>query len=211
MGGLASAELTSAELTGDLVVPWYGCGVAVDGNRGRCLQHRFGHIDQVRRRDSLDLQHQLLWRRARAVRKYLPPDVLKEDGSALQVHQQRRLELVLGARQLLGGDGDGHLLHLLADGRHELAHAIGRRRPVHAEDADVVVEGCEDGRRLHEAVPVEDILVEARVHALAGAARAEGGAAAHHGVEHAERHELLALPARRLEREREMCHLVVRR
>eukprot|EP00964_Phaeocystis_antarctica_P154161 scaffold122739_cov63-Phaeocystis_antarctica.AAC.1 len=204
-GGRGSRELARYD-----VVAGHARRVAVDDDRRRRLQQLGRRLVEVRGGDALDLLHELRGRRPRAIGEHLPPDVLEEDGSALEVHEEGRLELVLRARELEVGDGAGHLAHLVAERGDQVAHVLGGRGAVDAEETRVVVEGVEDGRALREAVPVEDVLVEPRVHALARPARGEGGAAAHERVEHAQRHQRRVLPADALEGEREMRDRLVR-
>lgn len=62
-----------------------------------------------------------------------------------------------------------------------------------AEDPAVCVRVVVGSGTVHPVVPIHDVRVQPRVHPLAGAARAEGPAPAHHHVEHAQSDEVLVL------------------
>mmetsp|Transcript_19818 Transcript_19818/g.58488 ORF Transcript_19818/g.58488 Transcript_19818/m.58488 type:complete len:563 (-) Transcript_19818:54-1742(-) len=199
-----------AEVLGDEVVPRHGGDVAVHHHRGRRLENALGHLRELLGRDRVDLLAEVRGADALAVRGHLSAEILEEDARALEVHVQGGLELVLGARDLVRLEGlAAHGRHLLDEHRRERAHVARGRRAVHEEEARVGVHRVGRGRVEGVGVLVEHVHVQPGEHALARAARGEGGAAAHEHVEHAHGHKVGVLPADALEGEPELSDLRV--
>ena len=78
------------------------------GERERSFDHGGGHSLQVGRSDAVHLLSELLGCGVLAVRHDLAADVLQSHCSALQLHVNGRLELILGALQLLVANGARH-------------------------------------------------------------------------------------------------------
>ncbi len=97
---------------------------------------------------------------------HLPAQVLQLDHTALEVHEQGRAQLVLGAgdfRHLQGGEAgvEGEGLQLAADGLEHGRDAGGSAAGADAEEAGVGVGVVEGDAGLDPAVLVQDVGVQA--------------------------------------------------
>ena len=122
---------------------------------------------------------------------HLPAQILQLDHAALEVHEQRAAQLIfrtvdLHGLQAAGPAVQGQVLQLAA---HDFEHLGDARRGAAAADAEearVGVGVVEGDAGLDPAVLVQDVGVQARVHAFAGPAGAEGAAAAEEGLQRCE-------------------------
>ncbi|KAJ8526064.1 hypothetical protein ON010_g15119 [Phytophthora cinnamomi] len=178
---------------------------------GRVLHSLLHDSLDICGRDLVDLGAHRLGRLPLAVREQLTTDVFVQDHAGLEVHEHRRLELVLGTRELDGVDGSvGHAQHLVAQQRHEVAGVRREARAVDAEQTHVRVDGREGEGRLDPVEAVQHARVQPRVHALAGPARREAVTAAQQRVEHADRNQVLVVPATGGEGQRRVRELGLR-
>lgn len=121
----------------------------------------------------------------------LPAQILELDEARLQIHQQRRAQLILGPVHLgdLQAGEAGVERERLQLPTHDVDHApdLGRAaRGGNAEDAAVGEAVVEGDAALHPAVLVQDVGVEAGVHALSGPAGGEGTAPAEERLQRGE-------------------------
>lgn len=122
---------------------------------------------------------------------HLPPQILQLHHPRFQIHQQRRPQLVLRPRHLILPQGmypalERELMEFAADDVDHGAHLTRAARGRDAEEARVRVGVVEGLAGLEPAVLVEDIGVEARIHAFAGTASGKGATAAEEGLERGE-------------------------
>lgn len=133
-------------------------------------------------------------------------EVLELDHAGLEIHEQAGPELVLGAGDLalleagearLEGQGTQFLAHDVEHGGGVAGEARGRD----AKEARVGVGVVEGDAGFDPAELVEDVGVQARVHALSGPAGREGAAAAEDGLQRGERVDVVGADGEPFKRE----------
>ena len=118
---------------------------------------------------------------------HLPPQILELYHPTLKIHKQTALKLVLRpinlhvSKAVVSGL-QRQVLQLAAHDVQHLRYACGVACRADAEEAAVSVGVVEADAGLHPAVLVQDVAVEARVHAFTRPAGAEGAPAAEEGL-----------------------------
>jgi len=125
-----------------------------------------GHTNNVLHGDRVDTGTDLLDGHAVADGLHLARNVLVLDSFCLEIHEQRRPQLVLCSRKLFLRDVARHRAKLFRNHSQQKVGVLGKRRAVDHEQARVSVAGSDALGRLDAVVYVEHSCVEARVHAL---------------------------------------------
>ena len=175
-----------------------------DGRLGR--QHFVGDPLDVFVGNPIDLLDVMLSRVAVALSHHLSRQVLEDDRSAFQIHQQHGLQLFLGPVQFVLPDAVGHRqsVELGQKDLSQLGQHLRRRAGVYAKDAAVSVSVVERRGGVHPMVMVQDIGIQPRVHAFAGTSGGKRPTSAHQHVEHAKGDEIGVLMGNAFQTNRHM-------
>mmetsp|Transcript_14019 Transcript_14019/g.24574 ORF Transcript_14019/g.24574 Transcript_14019/m.24574 type:complete len:436 (-) Transcript_14019:220-1527(-) len=162
----------------------HGFRIVAEGGQGRRGSEKLGHEpSHILGRNGFDHFHVLAPTDSLAVRQELSSNILRGCGLGFQGVADVGDGGAFGALQLDLVGRDGQKLHLVAHDREEVVGVGGIRRALDPHQPGLIEGAVERLAGVAPAVLVEDTRVQATVHALSGAAGAEGAPAAEEVVQ----------------------------
>merc|ERR1711871_1138518 len=188
------------ELALDEVKAWQAGGITVACQGGLRGCDPFGSGDQLVDGDGVNLGAEVAGGFELAVHKELTGHVVDRHGAVLRVGVNGQLQLVLCPLHLLRCEVAGETRQLGGHHVHERFGSGARDGGAgNTEEASVAEERGESLCRVDPVVPVEHVLEEPAVHALARPAHTEAGATTQDVLQHVGGHKVTVVPAGRLE------------